>query len=224
MDMHSPVTNTVTPTLETPRPASLRLGAAALALAGLCFLLYPVIRPYSDEKSLAGAAAIGSNAWIAAHLFAVSGFILVVLGLMAVQAALRTKLMARALVVSWVGIGLTLPYYGAEVFGLHAIAQRALAEHNPALLELTDTVRYNPAAATMFASGLILLAIGAIMAAVAIWRSGILPKQSGVVFGVAFALFLPQFYLSPSLRMAHGALVLIGCAWITVALWRHPRV
>lgn len=29
----------------------------------------------------------------------------------------------QALVLSWIGIGLTLPYYGAETFGLHAIGQ-----------------------------------------------------------------------------------------------------
>ena len=52
----------------------------------------------------------------------------------------------------------------------------------------------------MFASGLVLLA------AVAIWRSGVLAKQSGVVFGAAFAL------------------VLIGCVWLVVALWRHRRI
>jgi hypothetical protein len=35
-----------------------RLGALALAVAGVLFVLYPAIRPYSDETSLEGAAGV----------------------------------------------------------------------------------------------------------------------------------------------------------------------
>ncbi|HZD87038.1 MAG TPA: hypothetical protein VE088_03425 [Gaiellaceae bacterium] len=37
----------------------------------------------------------------------------------------------RALVLTWLGVGLTIPYYGAEAFGLHAVGQRALAQNYP---------------------------------------------------------------------------------------------
>jgi hypothetical protein len=54
------------------------LGAAALAVAGLLFLLYPAFRPWHDEDTVDGApASMGSDAWVASHLFAMIGFILV---------------------------------------------------------------------------------------------------------------------------------------------------
>jgi hypothetical protein len=52
-------------------PARTRLGAAALATAGVLFLLYPAVRPWEDESTLDGATkAMSSGAWVASHLFA----------------------------------------------------------------------------------------------------------------------------------------------------------
>ena len=71
--------------------------------------------------------------------------------------------------VTWIGAGLTLLYFGAEDFSLNAIGQRAVNEQNLKLLvELTEAVRYNPAAITVFGAGLVLLAVGSILAAVAV--------------------------------------------------------
>jgi hypothetical protein len=55
-------------------PVRVRLGALALGMAGVFFVLYPAIRPYSDETSLQGAAAFASTAWIVAHVLAMAGF------------------------------------------------------------------------------------------------------------------------------------------------------
>jgi hypothetical protein len=65
-----------------------------------------------------------------------------------------------------------------------------------------------------------LLGVGAVLAAVAIWRSGVLPRSSGILFAVGFALFIPQFYLPPAGRIAHGVLVAAGSIWLALALWR----
>jgi hypothetical protein len=41
-----------------------RWGAAALAFAGVMFLLYPAVRPWHDETTQAGAhASMASAAW-----------------------------------------------------------------------------------------------------------------------------------------------------------------
>lgn len=91
-----------------------RVGAAALALGGVVFVLYPVIRPYSDETSLKGAEAFASSAWIVAHVLAMLGFVLVTLGLLALYATLKDSaaepLAFVVLITGWVGVGLTLPY------------------------------------------------------------------------------------------------------------------
>jgi hypothetical protein len=205
-------------------PVTRRSGAVFMALAGASFLLYPAVRPYGDETTLDGARGMASSAWIAAHLFAVAGFILLALSLQALYAVLRPTtggpLAARALVVTWLGVGLTLPYYGVEVFGAHVIAQRAVATGDAGVLDMVNEFRFNPAAIALFASGLLLLAVGMVLAAIAIWRSQLLPRWSGVPAAIGFALFIPQFFASAEVRIAHGAVIAAGCAWLAATLWR----
>jgi hypothetical protein len=201
--------------------ARVRLGALALAVAGVLFVLYPAIRPYSDETSLQGAAAFASNAWIVAHVLAMLGFVLVALGLLALYRTLRDTpaegLAFLTLVATWVGVGLTLPYYGAEAFGLHVLGQEALRQQSAAMMGLANDVRYGPGI-VLFGAGLLLLGIGAILAAAAVWKSGGLPRWSGSLFGLAFALYIPQFFASPPIRVAHGLLVTAGCVWLAFTI------
>jgi hypothetical protein len=205
----------------------LKPGAAALAAAGALFVLYPAVRPWHDETTIGGAiASMNSAAWVASHLFAMIGFILVPLGLLALRAAVAGTRGARtafaALVTTWVGAGLTLPYYGAEDFGLHAIAGKAAAGQQFDLLGVVEAVRFGPVQATLFGAGLLALGAGAVLAAVAVWRSGVLARASAIPFAVGFALFIPQFYTPAAVRIAHGVLIGLGSAWLAWELWRRP--
>jgi hypothetical protein len=200
-----------------------RSGALIVCLAGLLFLVYPVVRPYSDETTTAGARAMSSQAWIVAHMAAVIGFILIPLGLLALRDLLGASpargLASRAMLTAWVGVGLTLPFYGAEIFGVHAIAQRAVDDNNADVLKSVDVFRYHPVAVTIFAGGLLLLATGAVLAAIAVARSGLLPRRSGVLFAAGFALFIPQFFTPGPVRMVHGLLIAVGCGWLALGMW-----
>jgi len=200
----------------------IRAGAAALAAAGVLFLAYPALRPWHDEGTVAGAtASMSSTAWVIAHFFAMLGFILVPLGLLALRAALAATraepLALTAALLAWIGSGLVLPYYGAEDFGLHAIA--GSAGPGAGLLGLVNAVRFQPLAATIFAVGLLLLAAAAIVAAVAVWRSHVLPRASGILFATGLALFLPQFFSPAPVRIAHGILLAAGSIILASALW-----
>ena len=203
--------------------ARVRVGALALAVAGVLFVLYPAIRPYSDETSLQGATAFASNAWIVAHVLAMLGFVLMPLGLLALRGTLQDTpaewLGFLAVVTTLIGAGLTLPYYGAEAFGLHVIGQEAIRQHSTAIVALANDVRYGPGV-FLFGPGLLLLGIGGILAATAVWRSGTLPQWSGFPFALGFALYFPQFFGSPAVRVAHGLLVTSGCLWLAVVIWR----
>src|ERR1700704_5247161 len=102
----------------SPPLVRIRLGAAALAIAGVLFVLYPGTRPWQDESTVEGATAAMSSGWGgASHLFAIV-----------------------AIVISWFGGGLTLPYYGAEDFGLSAIAAKAAAGQRLDLLDLVNAI------------------------------------------------------------------------------------
>ena len=152
----------------------IRLAAISLVISGIFFVLYPAIRPFSDESSLQGAEAFVSFSWVLAHSVAMVAFVLLALGLLGLYFRLQETTVERrtiqALVLSWIGIGLTLPYYGAETFGLHAIGQEAIKENNPALLSIVNSVRLGEAIA-FFIPGLLFLAAGTILFAIAIRRS-----------------------------------------------------
>jgi uncharacterized membrane protein len=201
--------------------------AACLLFSGVLFVLYPAIRPFSDEVTLQGAKAFASGAWIAAHMLAVVGFILLALGLLGLclrfQGEPVYNLLLRALVVCWVGIGLTLPFYGAEVFGLHAIGLRALHQQNVSLVGLANDVRTGPGL-PIFVIGLLVLAAGTVMVSVAVWRARTMTKWSGIPLAVGFLLFLPQFAAGQMIRVAHGVVIAWGCIWLASYLWRRPSV
>ena len=209
-----------------------RIAAAALfGVAGVLFLLYPAVRPYSDylnQTTMDGARAYASGAWVSAHFFGMIGFLLLGLAVQALREILRgtegDRAGIAATVLTWVGVGLTLPYYGAEDFGLHAIGGRAVADGTPELLDLVDGVRGGGTQMTMFTVGLLLVAAGAVAAALGIWRSGVPARWSGVPLAVGFVLFIPQFFGSPWMRVAHGVLVAAGALWLAAELLRARRV
>src|SRR5690606_8010621 len=201
------------------------LGAAALALAGVFFLLFPLLRPWHDETTMAGAiAAMGSSAWVLSHYAGIFAFILVPVGLLALRRRLTGTLgegLARpALVLSWLGVGLILPYFGAETFGLNAVARHAAVEPSVDLLAVAEAVRLGPVAAISFVLGLILVAVAGVQTALAIRRSAVLPRGSGWLFAVGLALYLPQFFGTPALRIGHGVLLAVGCLWLAWAMRR----
>jgi hypothetical protein len=204
----------------------IRSAAAGLAIAGALFVLYPALRPFSDETTLEGAAAFASPNWLVAHVLAMIGFILTALGTgglwIALGATRAERIAFGAVVTTAVGVGLTLPFYGGEAFGLHAIGTAALREQSAAILAISDDVR-GGVGLVLFLVGLAILGLGAVASAIAIWRSGVLHKWSGVPFAVGFALFIPQFFLAQPLRVTHGALVALGCILIANELWRATR-
>lgn len=218
----------------TPADSGTRLGVVALVLAGLSFASFPILRPWHDETTQAGAiAAFGSGAWVAAHLFGVLGFVLVPLGLVAVtcliSAAGPRRLARTGAVLTSLGAGLLLPYFGAETFGLNAIARDAIARDaiaraaaNGASLDvvaLAEGVRLGAAAVTTFGLGLLAVAVGGVMAAVAIARSGDLPRHAGTLFAVGIAIYLPQFFTPPWVRITHGLLLGLGLLVLAAATW-----
>lgn len=205
-----------------------RICAAALfALAGVLFVVYPVVRPYAAGGAPDGRAEFASPSWLVAHLAAVGGFIAFGLALVALSGLLKGTGGERAAVVavaaSWIGTGLTLPYYGAETFALHALGGSDLDEN--AVTTLAESVRMGAAQATLFATGLLLVAVGAAAAAVAIARSRLLAGWAGIPMAVGFALFIPQFYVDAPLRIGHGVLIGFGCAVVALGVLRSqsPR-
>ena len=69
----------------------MKWSAIALIVAGVFFVLYPALRPFSDEVSLQGAAAFASPYWLAAHMLAMIAFSLLVIGLLGLHEAMMAS-------------------------------------------------------------------------------------------------------------------------------------
>lgn len=208
--------------IDHARPmVSQRAGTTALLAAGALFVIYPALRPWGDaDPGIAGAQSFAAPTWPIAHFAAVLGFVLLPAGLLALRSRIGGATTTVAVVATWLGIGLVLPYYGAEAFALNAVGERIVATGDLGLLGLIDTVRNGALQITTFGIGLVLIAIGPVLAGVAVWRSGMLARWSAVPFAAGFALFLPQFYGPPVVRIAHGVLVAVGCVVLAVELAR----
>ncbi|WP_026928868.1 hypothetical protein [Glycomyces tenuis] len=206
------------------RPSRTRLGAAGIALAGVLFVLYEAVAPRADQTTLEGAASWASNGWAFAHIAAIVGLVLIPMTWSALRGHLdgakaeRSAFLAAA--IGTVGSGLTISYYGAEVYGLKAIGEHAVAEGDASVTAVGESFRMDPTALTVFLVGLVLIAVAAVLAAIAVWRSGTMHRWSAVPMAAMMVLYLPQFFLPHSLRIAWGAAVTVSALWIAVELWR----
>ncbi|RJO73634.1 hypothetical protein D5S18_20840 [Nocardia panacis] len=195
-----------------------------LALAGILFLVYETVAPRTAQNTLEGAASWTSPGWSIGHVAAIIGLILIPLGWAGLRNTLADKRTERladlAATLGQIGSALAISYYGAEVYGLRAIGARAVADGDASLTAIGEDFRMNPIAAAVFAIGLALIAAAAVLAAVALWRSGTVRRWSGVPMATAMVLYLPHFSLPHAARIGWGALVTVGAVWIATELWR----
>lgn len=222
------------PTTHHPQAAQSRawaaagesLAALALFIAGMLFVAYPALRPWSDETTLAGAAAMSSMAWVFSHLFGMVAFVLLSVGLWRLVAGAGSAedgtrtIRRRAAQFAAGGTALILPYYGGETFGIQAIAARAVADADASLLEVVEAFRLGPVAVALFGAGLLALAVAGVMLIRSTWQPGRLRRLGGLLAGSGLVLYLPQFFATPGLRIAHGVLLGAGLALLAVQAWR----
>jgi hypothetical protein len=191
-----------------------------LAALGALVLLFPALRPWPDESvaTPALARAMASDRWIVAHLCGAAAIALWPFAAAQVARLLPAGRTARAAVLTGgTGAALVLPYFGAEIFAIHELAGRAVTTWDPTFLDSIDAIRLQPVAATMFASGLLLLATSGVVLAVAWWqaRDGAV-RWAAVPLAAALVLFLPQFFTGEPVRVAHGVLAGLA-AWLLAA-------
>ncbi|ALE75121.1 hypothetical protein AD006_02535 [Pseudonocardia sp. EC080610-09] len=191
-------------------------GAVALGVAGVAFAAYPALRPYVD-----GPQVWAQPWWVPSHLLGVLGFALLVPGLVAVRQRLHGTAGEGAarfgVVAAGSGAALVLPYYGAEAFALGRLT-------GPDAVAVGEAIRMDPWAVTTFAAGLLALAAAGVAVLVAARRSGgTVPVAAAGVFAAGLVLYLPQFFASPGLRIAHGVLLAAGCLLLAAATRTRAR-
>jgi len=205
----------------------IRLGALALGLSALLFAAFPLVRPYfrldprSPDETLAGASpVITSVPWVLSHVIAMLAFVLLIYGLLALYGRLEADYRGPSaifgLVLSLAGIALIMPMLGVEIHILPIIG-RLYREGATNLAPAVALIYLGPAT-LMFLFALLLLAVGSICFAIAIWRSGVLPRGAGVLLAIGLALWFPPF--PPLIRILDGFVIGIGGIWLARGIWR----
>jgi len=205
-----------------------RFGSLALALSALLLAAFPLIRPFfpmdprQPAETLAGASSIVvSTSWLVAHLLCTLAFILLLYGLIILHEALASIAMERqtfwAMVFGLAGIALILPMLGVETYMLPILGKLYLAGQ-PGIFPAIDMIYLGPAVG-VFLLGLLLLAIGAVTFAIAIWHSRTLPRAAGILFATGLVLWFPPF--PEIVRIIDGFAIGIGGVWLAARLW--PR-
>lgn len=209
-------------------PARTTTITAGLVVAGLAFAAYPALRPYGPESGLRGAADLGSVFWLVAHVLGMLGFVSLALVLRAAADRVPWPWTGRpvreAETRMWLAVALLLPYYGAEAYGLNALGRYAVEQGDAGALDVADTFRYAPFEVTTFAAGLLLLVLVGGRIAHGLWLTGHLGRTGGLLTGLGLATYLPQFFGSPTVRIAHGVALGIGLVLVAVATQRSARV
>lgn len=167
------------------------------AIAGIAFAAFPLLRPWGDKTGSKAemAAAFADDRWVIAHTCGMIGWITLAA---AFAAGSRSRLAA------WLlggGAMVLLPYYGAETFGLHA-----LATTDPSLVVAQESLRNGGIQATMFGCGLLLAAAAGVTVLVTSRR-----RWTVVLMALGLVTYLPQFFTPAPARIAHGLILGIGC-------------
>ncbi|WP_018025021.1 hypothetical protein [Corynebacterium ulceribovis] len=191
-----------------------RLLGILLFADGLAFALFPPLRPWGDKTGVLGeqSSAFSDPLWVASHVVGMLAWVLLSFALL-VHGTLRDhradKGSTRPSMSAWLALAgtmLLLPYYGAETFGLHGIAASGgEAATHEAVDAAQDAIRNGISQSVLFSAGFVLWSIATIRVAFRerSWPAGLI--AGGVV------TYLPQFFLAPELRIAHGVVLGAGC-------------
>ena len=208
----------------------IRLGSLALGISALLFVLFPMVRPFfpiPSENSPAQFTAVGQAyimpAWVGSHLIAMIALVLLLLGMLTLHAYLSNGQGERRAFVGMIfglaGIALILPTLGVETYALPVLG-RAYLDGKADLSSILPSLYSGPDNIVMIL-GLLLLAIGGILLAIAIWSSSTLPKWAGVVLAVGLLLWFPLF--PQIIRIIDGLLIGIGGIWLAWVIWSNTE-
>jgi hypothetical protein len=128
------------------------------------------------------------------------------------------RLLVAAMTCCLLGAGFTLAALGVINYAIPALAQ-AYEAGQPAAMDTADSFFTSPRAAMLYPA--VLVPIGAILFAVAMWRSRALPKVAAVLFAGSAVLISAPGPIH-TLHLAGGVLTLAAGIWIAYAIWHQP--
>jgi hypothetical protein len=211
----------------------IRAGLMALPVSGLLTFwssLHPQPDPTEDYE--AWAHFVSTPHYMLGHLIGSGGgLILGIFGVIALGAYLARSRAGRmglvAMVTTVVGYSLFLMIIGISAFAAAAQGHAYLAG-----IEEVKQVDYGTAFIMTFFLQILLSFVGNALLAVAIWRSGILPRLAGAVWAAAALLMYPLGLVigllvtqtSLPTEPVGGLLIAISGGWMAYSTMRRPSV
>jgi len=158
-------------------------------------------------------------AWVISHLIAVAALVFLLFGMLTLHTYLANGRGERrafmGMIFGLAGIVLILPTLGVETYALPVIG-RAYLEGKADLFAIVGSLYGGPDNIVMIL-GLLLLAIGGILSAIAIWSSDALPKWAGVILAAGLLFWFPLF--PQIIRIIDGLLIGVGGLWLAWTIW-----
>lgn len=187
---------------------------AGLAVSGLAFAAYPLLRPYGPEAGTGFADDLASPLWLTAHVLGMVGFTALAFALRSLVATGTPwqwggRSLREVETRMWLAIALLLPYYGAEAYGLSAVGRYA-QDGDTGVLAVAESFRLAPFEVGSFTAGLLLLVLVGGRVVHGTWATGGATRMGGLLAGLGLATYLPQFFTAPVVRMSHGVILGVG--------------
>jgi hypothetical protein len=207
----------------------IRLGILALPVSGVLTLVgligrYDMPSPRLDPKAAAQAAS--TTGYVVSQVVGnVLGLTLLIFGVLALTVYLAENHVERvalaAMILSIAGIAPIISAMGVTTYALPVLG-RAYSSGQLDAMQIVSTIFSNPLTG-IFLATFLLYAAGFILFGVAIWRSGVLPKQAAITVGVHAPLFASFIHSPPSFLTLVGSLLFIfGGALVAWTVLRRP--
>jgi len=206
----------------------IRLGILALPLAGLLAL----VGLYSTFKLGPGGilatgdlqAIISASYFVSVLVGNVLALTLLIFGVMALFAYLantgQRALALGAMILSIIGIALTLTGLGVFAYAVPALSEAYLNGQEEAAILILDSIFAGSFETITTVVVFLFYSAGFILFGVAVWRSGVLPRWAGVLVAAHAPLISGPF---SNVGSVVGALLaVVGSGWIALSVLRSP--
>jgi hypothetical protein len=173
----------------------IRLGAIALGISSMLFLIGEIVRPsiIMTESSIDAAEYMGSAALASSNILFLPILILLSCAAISIYKLLSTsnnnRLAFWAMVSTIVGAGLFLPIFAIQAVVMPAVAQLYIKAGTAFGVNVYDAALSQPLA-TVFKMGGYLLFVGLTLFNIAVWNSGYLPKWASTLLWIGWLLFI----------------------------------
>ncbi len=162
----------------------LRWSGLALALGGICFMLFLIVHPYGE---VAGEHVAHNNAWIPAHSFHFFGALFALFGLMGLYVR-HWEAVGRlgfvAFVLAFIG---TAMFVGTGM--ITAAIWPAIAEDYPPFVAEDGGMFEDPLSAGATTATYVFLSLGYVLLGAVMWRKTLIPAPAAVLLMAGILLF-----------------------------------